>query len=189
MTKRMIKLLLLGSMLVMSQFASAKIPGNIAVHIAKMHYVHPVQLLHPYYSIWHTKGPLAEKAAMPALKNHFENAYECEKGSQADVVLLLEPHMFYNPQLQVFYAKYIAQAYTSDAQPITSIQQEAWAQGPITVDPDFFMEKSYQRAIDKVIADLSTDETFLAALNQSQPVQAGDLCYKLDHLPQNRLYY
>lgn len=189
MFKLMAQGLLLGSLLATSSFAAAKIPGNIAVHIAKTHYVHATQLLHPYYNVWHTKGPLAEKAAMPVLQSQFENAYECKQDSQADVVLLLEPHMFYNPQSQIFYAKYIAQAYTSDGQPITSIEQEAWQLGNITVNADFYMEKGYQKAIDKVVAALSSDQAFLATLNQSQQVKAGDLCYKLDNLPQNRLYY
>lgn len=189
MVKLFTQLLLLSSMLGMTHFTYAKIPGNIAVHIAKIHYIHPVRLLHPYYDLWHTKGPLAEKAALPALQQQFEGAYECEKDSQADVVLLLEPQMFYNPQMQIYYAKYIAQAYTSLGQPITSVEQEAWTRGPITVDPDYFMEQSYQKAIDKVIADLSKDEAFLAALNQSRPVQAGELCVKLDQLPQNNFYY
>lgn len=189
MTKQIIRLVLISSMLTISQYALAKIPGNIAVHIAKIHYQHPIQLLHPYYNLWHTKGPLAEKAALPILQAHFEHAYECEKDSKADVVLLLEPHMFYNPQLQIYYAKYIAQAYTGFGQPITSVEHEAWAQGPITINPDYYMEKSYQRAIDKVIADLSQDEAFLATLNQSQAVDAGDLCYQLDQLPNNNFYY
>ena len=50
---------------------AAQLPGNIALHIAKSHYQHPVHLVHPYLDVWHMKGPLAEKVANASLQNHF----------------------------------------------------------------------------------------------------------------------
>ena len=82
---------------------NAKLAGNIAVHIAKTHYEHPVRMLHPYLDVWHMKGPLAEKAALKTLEKRFAHINMCTKSDNANVVLLLEPHMFYNPQLRVFH--------------------------------------------------------------------------------------
>jgi hypothetical protein len=166
-----------------------KLPGNIAVHIAKTHYLHPVHLLHPYLDVWHMKGPLAEKAAMASLEKHFANVSECTKDSQADVVLLLEPHMFYNPQLRVFHAEFIVRAYKGNEEPITRIKKDAEQIGSLGILPDYYMEKGYTKAIDKVIEELITDQAFLATLDKSNPINAGDLCSKLDYLPLDKLYY
>jgi hypothetical protein len=190
MTKLICKIIfLVFSMTSLAYAAPDKLPGNIAVHIAKTHYKHPVLLLHPYLNVWHMKGPLAEKAAIPAMQSHFSQVSECEDDSRADVVVLLEPHMFYNAQLQVYHAEFIARVYTDDGAPITRIKKQAQQLGPITISPDFYMEKAYTKAINKVIAELMTDQAFLDALNKNKLIDAGKLCEKLDLLPLDKFYY
>lgn len=188
--KKFIPLLVLVSCITFAHAEPTKLSGNIAVHIAKTHYLNPVRLLHPYLDVWHMKGPLAEKAAITALQKHFPNAKECTKDSKADVVLLLEPHMFYNPQMFVFHAEYIVRAYTNNAdQPIMRIKKQAEQVGNLNITPDFYMEKGYTKAIDKVIADLTVDQAFLATLDKNSPINAGDICNKLDYIPLDKLYY
>lgn len=190
MTKLMCKLILLVfGMASIAHADSGKLPGNVAVHIAKTHYLHPVLLLHPYLNVWHMKGPLAEKAAMASMQPRFSQVSECEDDSRADVVVLLEPHMFYNAQLQVYHAEYIARIYTDDGEPITRIKKQAQQIGPITISPDFYMEKAYTKAINKVITELVSDQAFLDTLNKNKPIDAGKLCKKLDLLPLDKLYY
>jgi len=190
MSKFMFKfVLVLFSYVALSYATPEKTAGNIAVHIAKTHYLHPVHLLHPYLDVWHMKGPLAEQAAMASLQKHFANVNECTDDSEADVVLLLEPHMFYNPQLRVFHAEYIARAYTSNGEPITRIKKQAEQLGALWLAPDFYMNKGYTKAIDKVIKKLASDQVFLAALNKSSKIKAGSICNNLDHLPLDKLYY
>jgi hypothetical protein len=91
------KMAIFASVLFVSQaaFAQTKLPGNVAIHIAKTHYEHPVRLLHPYLDFWHMKGPLAQKAALKTVQKRFAGVTDCKTNAQ--VVLLLEPHMFYNP--------------------------------------------------------------------------------------------
>ena len=174
-----------------------KLPGTIAMHIGKMHYEHPVRLLHPYLDVWHMKGPLAEKAALKVLKKRFANVGDCN--ASANVVLLLEPHMFYNPQLRVFHAEIIARAYTQSAkettlQPtyenaITTIKKQAQQQGDLGVTPDFYMEKAYTKAMEKIIKKLETDEAFLATLNKAKMENPRTICDTLDSLPAAKFYY
>ncbi len=185
----LLKSLLVFFSLSTASYATPKLPGNIALHIAKTHYLHPVHLLHPYYDYWHMKGPLAEKAALSSLQNQFANVDECTKDSVANVVLLLEPHMFYNPQLGVFHAEYIARAYTSNGEPITRIKKQAQQLGGLGIAPDFYMEKGYTKAINKVITELAIDQAFLASLDKSSKLQAGDICSNLDKQPLEKLYY
>ena len=170
-----------------------KLPGNIAMHIGKTHYEHPVRLLHPYLDVWHMKGPLAEKAALKALKKRFANVGDCSM--PASVVLLLEPHMFYNAQLRVFHGEIIARAYTKGAEEptyenaLTVIKKQSSQNGDISVKPDFYMEKAYAKAMDKVIKKLETDKAFLATLDKAKIDDPKNICNTLDNLPAAKFYY
>jgi hypothetical protein len=171
-----------------------KLPGNIAVHIAKLHYEHPVRLLHPYLDVWHMKGPLAEKAALKELGKRFANIHLCKSGESTNVVLLLEPHMFYNAQLRVFHGEIIARVFTnasaSDLEnPIVSIKKQAQQNGELGIKPEFYMEKAYVKAMDKVIKKLETDKSFLAAIDTTANGSAANLCAALDDLPFSKIYY
>lgn len=191
-------LLTLFSTLLVSSWAFADttlIPGNIAVHIAQVHYEHPVRILHPYLDVWHMKGPLAQKAATSTLNKYFSNAQWCDKAHDASVVLLLEPHMFYNPQMQVFHGEIIAKVFTQtggigNIEPaILRIKKQAQQNGSLTVKPDFYMEKAYAKAMEKVIAELKKNQLFINALNVKMAKNVETICPALDELPISKLYY
>jgi hypothetical protein len=176
----------------LAETVPAKLPGNIAMHIAKVHYEHPVRLLHPYLDVWHMKGPLAEKAALKTLKKRFANVGDCN--SPANVVLLIEPHMFYNAQLRVFHAEIIARAYVnttdlSSQSAITSIKKQVEQNGDLGVKPDYYMEKAYVKAMGKVIKKLETDKAFLDALNKANIENPKLICNAIDDLPVSKIYY
>jgi hypothetical protein len=190
MTKFILKLLVMFfCCMSLTHAETAKLPGTIALHIAKIHYLHPELLMHPYAEVWHMKGPLAEKAAMASLQKRFANVIECTNDSEADVVLLLEPHIFYNPQSRIFHVEYIARAYTGNTEPITRIQKQAEQIGSLGILPDFYMEQGYTKAIDKVIKNLVVDQAFLATLDKNSKIKAGAICNALDYLPLDKLYY
>ncbi len=169
------------------------LPSSIAMHIGKTHYEHPVRLLHPYLDVWHMKGPLAERAALKTLKKRFANVSDCS--APANVVLLLEPHMFYNPQLRVFHGEIIARAYTKGNEDptyensLTVIKKQAQQNGDISIKPDFYMEKAYAKAMDKVIKKLETDKAFLATLDKAKMDDPKSICDTLDGLPAAKFYY
>ena len=184
------------SLLACNAFAettSTKLPGNIAMHIGKTHYEHPVRLLHPYLDVWHMKGPLAEKAALKVLQKRFANVGDCS--GTANVVLLLEPHMFYNAQLRVFHGEIIARAYTKGTEEpsyenaIAVIKKQAQQNGELGIKPDFYMERAYAKAMDKVIKKLETDQAFLATLDKANIDNPKAICDALDKLPAAKFYY
>jgi hypothetical protein len=188
-------LALFAGLLISTSAIADKLPGNIAVLIAKRHYEHPVRLLHPYLDVWHMKGPMAEKVALKTLPKRFANVNMCANTSNADVVLLLEPQMFYNAQLRVFHAEIILKAYTKGTEPpntnsaITTIKKQAQQIGDLNVKPDYYMEKAYTKAMDKVIKQLETDSAFLAVLNKTPSNNAESLCGALNDLPISTIYY
>ena len=180
---------LLTSMITCSNASAQKITGNIALHISSVHYQHPVRLLHPYIDFWHMKGPLAEKAAFKVLDKRIDHLKLCKNSTNADAVLMLEPHMFYNPQLRIFHAEFIARVYTNSMEPILTIKKQAQQIGQLDIKPDFYMEKAYVKALDKVINKLEADQTFLTAVNTAQNNNAQTLCAALDNLPLSKIYY
>ena len=193
--------LLLG--LLISNFALAesaksainKLPGNIAIHIAKTHYEHPIRLLHPYLDVWHMKGPLAEKAALNTLSKRIENVQLCRNSESVNVVLLLEPHMFYNPQLRVFHGEFIARVFVNTIElndlekPLIKVKKQAQQNGDLGIKPEFYMEKAYTKAMDKIIKKLESDPVFTSAINTVQKGNANSLCAALDDLPVAKIYY
>ena len=197
MQKIFISFMLIFSLSANAEASPNKLPGNIAMHIGETHYQHPVRLLHPYLDVWHMKGPLAEKAALKALKKRFANVGNCS--APANVVLLLEPHMFYNAQLRVFHGEIIARAYVKGANEptveptyenaLTVIKKQAQVNGDLGVKPDFYMEKAYTKAMDKLIKKLETDKAFLATLDKANMDNPKTICDALDKLPAAKFYY
>ena len=186
--------------LILSKAAFAdKLPGSIAVNIAKCHYEHPVRLLHPYLEVWHMKGLMVEKVALKVLSEHFANVSMCANSSNADVVLSLEPQIFYNAQLRVFYAEVIAKAYVNNGEPIdqlvaiATVKKQAQQNGDLGIKPECYMEKVYTEAMDKVIKQLEVDSAFLAVLNKTAEKapanKAETLCDELNDLPVTKIYY
>jgi len=187
----MLKLLLTfiaGIILNTSAFAN-KLAGDVTIHIAKRHYDHPVRLLHPYLDVWHMKGPLTEKVALKGFAQAFSNSHLCSN-SNSHVTVLLEPQMFYNAQLRVFYAEIIAKVFTTASEAIVTIKKQAEQNGELGIKPEFYMEKAYTKAMDKVLNNLTKDAIFLAALKTSQANEGTQSqCSALDNLPLSKIYY
>lgn len=177
------------SMLTCTSSFAQKLNGNIVVHIAGVHYQHPVRLLHPYIDFWHMKGPMAEKVAFKVLDKQFDNLKLCKNSTNVNAVLMLEPHMFYNAQLNVFHAEFIARVYTKTLEPILTIKKQAQQIGQLNIKPDFYMEKAYTKAMEKVVKKLVADQTLITALTNSQNNTAETLCPALDNLPLAKIYY
>jgi hypothetical protein len=98
--------------------------------------------------------------------------------------------MFYNAQLRVFHAEIIAKIFTTGSEPIVSIKKQAEQNGELGIKPEFYMEKAYTKAMDKVLKKLTKDATFLAALKTNQANQSTQAqCSLLDSLPVSKIYY
>ncbi len=102
--------------------------------------------------------------------------------------------MFYNAQLRVFHGEIIARAFinasASDLEtPIIRIKKQAQQNGDLGIKPEFYMEKAYAKAMDKIIKKLETDKSFLTAINSTQNDNPAQLCAALDDLPVAKIYY
>lgn len=162
----------------------------VAINIPDSYYQHPVRLLHPYLDYWLMRGPLLEKVVRIAMRHDTNNAIEmCGDGTPAGAVLTLEPHLFYNPQSRVFYTEIIASAYTEAAAPLLVIKAEAQQMGELAVTPDFYIQKAYAKAFDKVLQSLRSNPDWLNWTAQHPAIEANALCQSLDDLSATKIYY
>lgn len=188
------------SHILLAQAATDLNSANVAIHIAKTHYQHPVRLMHYFRDVWHLKGPMAEKASLNVLKKHFADAQVCDNGHDANIVLQLEPRMFYNAQFRVFYSDITAKVFINGTPlpdvnvPILTIKQQAQQSGDLMIQPDFSMEKAYTKAVEKIMSKLQTDQAFINALHQAKQNSTINndpkaLCAALDDLPAQKIYF
>jgi hypothetical protein len=163
----------------------------IAVHIASVHYKHPTILFFPYVTIWQMQGPLVEEVAMSSLTSIFSHVSECntDAANNANFVMLLKPHLFYNPQSGIYYAKLTASVYGAENQIITSVTKEATVVGPVNISPEFYTKKAYTKAMNTIINALNTDQAFQSALTAKTVLNSDQICKHLDNMPTNRFYY
>jgi hypothetical protein len=174
-----------------AETTAEKIDANVAVHIASVHYKHPTILFFPYVTIWQMQGPLIEEVAMSSLAPIFSNVSEChtDAAKNAHFVMLLKPHLFYNPQSGIYYAKLTASVHGADDQVMMSVTKEAQVVGPVNINPQFYTKKAYTIAMNHIISALNADVAFQSALKAKTAINTDQICKNLDNIPTNRFYY
>ena len=166
-----------------------KLDGSFAILIPNVHFQNPVRLLHPYYDYWHTKGPATQKAAQKVFNQHFVNPKFCADNNTPDVVLSLEPQLFFNAQMNVFHAQMTAKVYNSGISPILTIKSEAQEFGLLHSNADFYIDKAYLKVMNSVVKELEKDPIFLSALKSTQKTITTDLCGTLNVLAPTTLFF
>ena len=144
--------------------ADAK-PTAIAIYIQAQDYNHPLRLHHYSVDYWYSQGPMLENAAVQLLGKNFKEIAMCDdRPSTAKVLLWLRPRMFYNPQVQTFYGKVIAYAYTADGKPLANFVGEAQEHGFLDIQPEIHLQAAYQGAVQAVSAKMQADTNVQQAL-------------------------
>ena len=69
------------------------------------------------------------------------------------------------------------------------IKKQAQQQGELGIKADFYMQKAYTKAMEKVIKKLETDQAFLATLDKTNIDNPKAICDSLDALPAAKFYY
>ena len=141
-------------------------PTKVAIYIQPQDYNYELRL--NYYSIgyWYSQGPMLEAAAVKVLGQDFKEVAMCDESpSSAKVLVWLRPRMFYNPQVQTFYAKVLAYAYTPDGKPLGNFVGKAEQHGFLDIKPELHLQAAYQGAVQDFSTKMQADAKFQAALN------------------------
>lgn len=169
-----IKLLLLFAFLTIANLASAHEidveakPTSVAVYIQAQDYKHQIRLRNYSEGHWYSQGPMLEMAALKVLGENFKDVTMCDSNpSAAKVLVWLRPRMFYNPQVQIFYGKVLAYAYTADGKPLASYVGKAEKHALFDVKIDETLNAVYEKAMQAVSAKMQADAKIQTALNAS----------------------
>lgn len=140
-------------------------PTSVAIYIQAQDYNHPIRLRSYSEGHWYSQGPMLEAAAVQVLGADFKEAAMCDTNpSAAKVLVWLRPRMFYNPQMQTYYGKVLAYAYTADGKPLSSYVGKAQKFGLFGVKMDDTLKTVYEAAMQATSAKMQADSKFQEAL-------------------------
>jgi hypothetical protein len=166
----------------LSPFAMAGGGSGTLLYIQPFEYSNPIALWNFSYRYWFEQGPIVEKLALEKFSQKFGEVSMCESNQAGKMLVWLQPKMFYNPQLQLFYGKIVANVYTGMGKQLASYKGEAHAPGRLDIYPEQAIEKSYALALDRLIANMQTD-TQLAGIQHNGAAGESTPCSMVTLLP------
>lgn len=135
--------------------------ANVVVHIDAVEYSNPIRLWHPYYDYWYFQGPMFEEIATEKLNQAYSDVTMCEAAQSGKVLLWLKPKMFFNPQVQMFYGKVTANAYTGIGEHFATYEAESGVWGQLDNQKTATrIKQSYAQAVDGLIEKVKADVNF-----------------------------
>jgi len=187
--KKLLSMLALALMLNSVTVAAQEKAVDIVVHIDAVEYTNPIRLWHPYFDYWYHQGPLFEDVALEKLQHDYHQVAMCEAEQSGKVLLWLKPKMFFNPQVQMFYGKVTAIAYTGIGQHFATYEAESGVWGFINQQTETRVKESYALAMDGIIQKIKSDPNFQTKLDAAGDAlkTAPSPCSMITLLPPTRI--
>lgn len=176
-------------MLTSGAAAAAEKEADVVVYIDSVEYTNPIRLWHPYFDYWYYQGPIFEEIALEKLKQEYQQVTMCEAEQSGKVLVWLKPKMFFNPQVQMFYGKVTAVAYTGIGQYLASYEAESGVWGFINQQAETRIKQSYALAMDGLIQKINADPNFKNKLTAATEAAktASTPCSMITLLPPTRI--
>ena len=130
---------------------------KVLVYIQPVEYTHSIRLWSPYQDYWYDQGPIVEAEALPKLSANYTDVAMCEGNQSGKALIWLQPKMFYNPQVQMFYAEVLANAYTGVGKLIGTYKGESKVHGSLNLQASRWISSAYAQAIDDMLQKLQAD--------------------------------
>lgn len=175
--------------------ANAATTPALVIQVPDTFYQHPVRLLHPYANYWHNRGESADKVSASAFQSQHYTTSSCTADANGQALVVIEPNMFYNPQMGVFHSQITARVYTKASadsalgKPLLTAKGEGQSRGWITYNVENFAQKSYQQAFDQVIQQLQKDPVFKQSVEQASVQNFEALCDSINTITQPKLFF
>ena len=171
---KLITLLAMGASI--NTYAAAEVDrqssSKLLMYIQPVDYTNPIKLWHPYHDYWLYQGPIVEKLAMAKLSDAYGDVAMCEVNQSGKALVWLQPKLFYNPQVQMFYAEVKASAYKGIGEHVATYVGKAQVHGFMGIKTDSWIEKSYKLAIDDAVAKMQADKALQAYVSGPTQVSA-----------------
>ena len=154
--------------------ATARANGmsNVLFYIQPYEYTNELKLAHYSQEYWYAQGPMVEPLAKEKLEKLYGNVTMCEGNQTGKMLVWLQPRMFYNSQLRVFYGKITANVYTDTGKLVGSYVGESNQLGYLGIKPDYWLKKTYTTAMNNVTTKMKADSQ-LQTLIDSPPTSAA----------------
>ncbi len=140
---------------------------------------HPIRLrgARGYTGYWVQQASLLKKSALSGLSN----SASCEKGNYGNLVLSLEPHIFFNPLMTTYYGTLKAKIYNQDGKIIKKIKVEDELSGILTVLYEIPIDKLYKKLLLALDEQIKNDtETNLILNDKTSKGIEGTFCLMLE---------
>lgn len=128
--------------------------ASTLLYISPNEYNYSVHLLSPYYDYWFAQGPVVEPIAIAAFQQKDQQVGLCKDNETADRIIRITPHVFYNPQMQVYHSKLEATVYSGGGSVLGSYVGEAQQLGNVSFDNG--TRRSLDKAYKSAMRDLMT---------------------------------
>lgn len=132
------------------------------IYIQPYEYVSEIKLQDFSQGYWFAPGPVLEQIAKEKLTASYGEVSVCDADLAAKVLVWLQPRMFYNGQLQVFYGEIKANIYSSAEKLVASYMGESAQQGSLSIEPDYWIERSFSKAMDDLEVKMREDANLQA---------------------------
>jgi len=148
------------------------------IHINESFDKHPIHLTGFYrQGYWIKQASLLKKAASTGLPN----SALCEKGNYGNLVLSLDPHIFYNPKMTTFYGTLKAKIYNQDGKILKKIKVEDELIGRIDILHEIPIDKLYKKLLLALDEQIKNDpEITLRRSDKKLQGIEGTFCLMLD---------
>jgi len=163
-------------------------PANMLIYIHPNEYKHPIKLWHFYYDYWFKQGPVVEPLARTMLAEAFGEVGMCGAVNEARSLVWIQPRIYYNPHMTVFYGEIRASVYTSRGEPVATYLGEAKKQGFLDVLPQNRIEAVYRETMENLVANMRKDPGLRTLVADGEiNREAGGACAIVPNLPPPKL--
>lgn len=170
------------AMLGLSPLATAGTTPGTLLYIQPFEYSNPIRLWYYNLNYWFEQGPIVEKLALEKFSQKFGEVAMCESNQTGKMLIWLQPKMFYNPQLQLFYGKIVANVYTGMGKQVATYTGEAHARGYLDIYPEIAIKKSYALTLDDLMTKMQADPQ-LTGIRQNGAAGEHTPCSMVTLLP------
>lgn len=182
-----------GAVLLFNLTASAN--SSLVLQVPQSYYQHPVHLLHPYQNYWHNRAFQVEQLGISSFESQQYTVNQCSQGAQGQALVVLEPNMFYNPKMGVFYSQITAKVYTDGnanaalLKPVLTLKAEGQAYGSLLHNAELFTKRAYQQAFDRLQQQLQQQADFQHTLANAPSQGFEALCASVDTLTKPNTWF
>jgi len=147
--------------------AATKGSSQLLMYIQPVDYTNPIKLWSPYQDYWFYQGPVVEKVALSTFTKAYGDVGMCESNQSGNALVWLQPKLFYNPQVQLFFGEVTADVYKGVGEHIGEYVGKSQVRGFLSMhmQAEASIEKAYAGAIADVVAKMQADSALQAHIN------------------------